>query len=245
MEESIINIYDETNSVIKESFNSLRENIKFCSFEKEIKTIAITSSKPREGRTTTSINFAISLAREGYNVLFMDADLRKPIDSKYLAQDNYKGITSYVNIGGYIEDVIYKTSIKNLSYLPCGNDTDNPSEVIGSTRFRQLMLKLRDNFDYVIIDTPALNSVIDGNVIASMTDGTILLVECGSVNKEIAESAKIKLINSNAYILGAILNRINKREYKKYYQYYNYIIKDKKYAKLKIQKHYKNSKSIG
>jgi protein-tyrosine kinase len=234
MDTQIIYVYDELNKLFEESYNTLRENIRFCNTNKDIKTIAITSSKPKEGKTTIAINFAVSLANASYSVLLLDADLRKLKVNKHLGKDTSIGITDYINDNiDPVESIVYKTSIENLYYVSGGSDTHKPSEILGSLRFKELLLKLRDIYDYVIIDTPPICSVIDGSIVASLADRTVLVVETGVVEREVAERTRTQLSDANANILGVVLNRINKWDYKKFYRYYNYFWDKKNKLKQK------------
>jgi capsular exopolysaccharide synthesis family protein len=220
-----IDIYDEDNKPFQESFNALRENIKFCCNSKNhIKTIAITSCKPREGKTTVAINFVISLAKNGYNVLLVDADLRKSKIKKKLSNNCTEGITSYVKNGCSLERIICKSNMKNVDYIAAGYNSSNPSGIIASIKFKELITCVREKYDYVIVDTPSLGSVIDGSVVASITDGTVLIVESKAVNREVVDRTMVQLKNAKAQILGVVLNRINKRQYKKYCRYYKDVL---------------------
>lgn len=222
MEVKSINIYNELNKIFEESFRRLRENIRFCSSNKEIKVIAITSNNQKEGKTTIAINFAISLATLDYKVLFMDADLRNSVAGKPLMQGHTKGITDYIEKDYLIEEIICNTSIKNLSYISSGSSANTHAESISSIRFKELLLELREKYDYVIIDTPPIGSVVDGIVIASISDGTVLVVETGKMNIKVADRVVTQFSNANANVLGVVLNKMNRRDFKKYYCDFKY-----------------------
>ena len=223
-----VNIYDENNILFQESFNALRENIKFCcTSQRDIRTIAITSCSPREGKTTVAINFAISLAKSGFNVILIDGDLRKSRIKKKLSNGCQEGITSYVRHGCAIERIICKSNIRNLDYISSGYDSSNASGIIASPKIRDLFFNLREKYDYVIVDTPSLGSVIDGSVIAAMTDGTILVLESKASNREVLDRAILQLKNADAKMLGVVVNRINKVKYMKYCRYYKEILASK------------------
>lgn len=243
METKVIKIYEELNMVYSESYKALRENIGFCS-NNNIKTIAVTSSKPKEGKTTTAINFAISLANSGYSVLLIDADFRKSKINKVLTSSASEGISDYIEKNmGSMDSVICETSIDNLYFISSGKDTYKPSEISSSLKFKELLLNARERFDYVIIDTPAIGSVIDGSIIASIADGTVLVVQAGAVDKEIAYRTKNQLNNANANVLGVVLNKITKSDYKKYYRYYNYFLNNK--GKTKVKRMKKKNLEVG
>lgn len=233
---SIYKIYDNLNLPIEESYNILRENIKFISSCNNIKTLTVTSCKPQEGKTTVAINLSIALARAGHKVLLLDADMRKPDAIKRLWSDSSLGITSYLNDEQEIEKITYETSIQNLYYISSGPKPSNPSELIASKKFRELVVQLKEQYDYVIVDTPAIGVVIDGIAIAAFTDGTILVVSPRTVDIRVATYLKAKLIDANANIIGVVLNKVDKREYKRYFENYNYFSDLKKIVKSKLRK---------
>ncbi|AEV67682.1 CpsD/CapB family tyrosine-protein kinase [Acetivibrio clariflavus] len=219
------------NQTVEEAYKALRANIQFCESSKKIKTIAITSYSPGEGKSTTSINLGISMAKAGMNVLYVDADIRKPMPFKYFMSSNLKGLTNYILGQATLEDVINKTDIDGFSFITCGIKVNNPGELITSNRFSNFIREVRELYDTVIIDTPPLGSVIDAAVVAAQVDGTIIVIEANAVKCQNAIRMKEQLIRANANILGVVLNKINKSEYKSYYGSYDYYNSQRKYLK--------------
>ena len=210
---------DNLNRPAEEAYNVLRTNLKFCSVGSQFKTIAVTSCIPGEGKTTTALNLSISLAKSGMKVLFLDADLRKP---QKLGFENNKGLSNLISGDAIFKDIINFTNVDKLHIISCGQIPPNPAEMINSARFRSTIADLAQMYDMVIIDTPPISSVIDGAIIASLTDATILVIKYKSVDYKLVQRAREQLAKANAKIIGVVLNKLQKREYKNYYSYYNY-----------------------
>ncbi|WP_010251206.1 CpsD/CapB family tyrosine-protein kinase [Acetivibrio cellulolyticus] len=229
----------------EESYKVLRANIQFCGLNKKIKTIAITSYSPGEGKSTTSINLGISMANAGMKVLYVDADIRKPMPFKYFTSSNLKGLTNYILGQVKLEEIVNKSDIDGFSFITCGVKTNNPGELISSDQFTNFLHEVEKLFDLVIIDTPPLGSVIDAAVIAAQVDGTIIVIESNAIKRINMLRMKEQLQKANANILGAVLNKISKSDYKSYYGSYDYYNSQKKYLKkwsdlLKDQKRKKH-----
>jgi capsular exopolysaccharide synthesis family protein len=213
-------VKDQLNTPVEEAYRVLRTNLQFCGFDKKIRTIAVTSCNPGEGKTTTSINLAISLAKSGMKTLLIDADLRKPMLAKHLGSENKRGLTNLISGVASLEEVINRTNIENFYFISCGAKPPNPAELVGSARFSEFMQTVSEQFDMVIFDTPPLGSVIDCALIARQTDGTLLVIESNAVEYPSARRVKEQLEKVNARILGVVLNKMAKNEYRSYYNYY-------------------------
>ncbi|OPZ94025.1 MAG: Tyrosine-protein kinase YwqD [Firmicutes bacterium ADurb.Bin419] len=221
----------DLNETAEEAYKVLRANIQFFDTNKKIRTLAITSYGPGEGKSTTSINLAISMAKIGAKVLYIDADIRKPMPFKYFMSSNLKGLTNYLLGQVKLEEVINQTDILGFSFITCGIKINNPGELILSERFSKFLLEVENLYDLVIIDTPPLGSVIDAAIIASQVDGTIIVIEANTVKCKNALRVKEQLQKANANIIGVVLNKISKSEYKSYYGSYDYYNSQKKYIK--------------
>jgi len=237
-----IEIYEGFISIIvEEAYKSLRANIQFCEVDNKIKSIAITSCNPGEGKTTTSINIAICMAESGLKVLLVDADMRKPSTYKRLRMKGSDGLSNYLSGYASFDKIISETTIEGLYYLPCGVKPPNPAELIGSEKFTEFLARAEEEFDMVIIDTPPLGSVIDAAVIASKTKGTILVIKSNATDFKLAKRVKVQLEKANARILGVVLNKVSKSNYKNYYNYYGYYNHLQK-RKKKIKSKWTNKK---
>jgi protein-tyrosine kinase len=215
------------NQAVEEAYKTVRTNVQFCCIDKMVKTITVTSATPSEGKTTTCINLAASMAAAGLQVLIVDADLRKPVISKRLGSGEMWGITNYIAGKCSAEEVITRTDLEGVDLVASGPKPPNPAEIIGSAKFTELVLTLSSLYDIVILDTPPLGSVIDAALISSLTDGTILVVKSKAVNYKSAVRVKEQLEKVEARILGVILNHMDKSFYRDYYNYYNYYYSDK------------------
>lgn len=206
-----------------EAYKTLRTNIQFCG--KDIKTICITSSLPNEGKTVVSFRLATALAESGKKVLFIDADLRKSVIINRLKIDNaVNGLSQYI-LGMYdLEEIIYGTNVENMDIIFTGILPPNPSEMLVSEEFKDLVRSQRKEYDYVIIDTPPLGVVIDSANVAEICDGTILVIESNKISYRFAQRVVKQLITGKSRVLGAVLNKANiygtgynKKYYGKYY----------------------------
>lgn len=209
-------------SIPAESYRTLRTNIKYSSFDEEIKTILITSSEPEEGKSTTVGNIALSFAQEEKKVMIVDCDLRKPTVHKKFGISNSKGLSEIiVGRNSKIEDIkkyVQKYN-DNLDIIPAGKIPPNPSEMLSSRAMEELLKKLQSEYDYVIIDSPPVHAVTDAQVIATKVDGVVLIVRAGKTKKESVLAAKNSLEKVNAKIIGTVLNGMEQSK-EKYYYYY-------------------------
>ncbi|MGE5372297.1 MAG: CpsD/CapB family tyrosine-protein kinase [Solirubrobacterales bacterium] len=218
-------VYDEESLAVRDAYALLTANIHFKNTQDSVKTVTITSCSPQVGKTTTAINLAISMARSGWKTLLVDADLRKPGKCKRLSQEAPAGLCDFID--GYVgfREALSVSNIPNLTYLACGQSKGNPIEQLCSARFETLTNEVKNQFDFVIFDTPALMSVVDGALVASRTDGTLMIAQIGSTSLKSMNRAKNQLEKANANVLGAIMNQVGKREYVKYVRNYDYFKK--------------------
>lgn len=209
-------------NIAEEAYRVLRANIQFCGFKEKIRTVAITSCNPGEGKSTTSLNLAASMAKIGMKVLLLEADLRKPSLAKQLGAEGAIGLTTYISGAAELDDIIRETDVKNLYFVVCGPKPPNPAELLESEQFAGLLQKVRERFDIVILDTPPLGSVIDCAIVAAQVDGVLIVVEPKAVEYRNAKRVKEQLEKANARVLGVVLNKVHKRDYRNYHTYYNY-----------------------
>ena len=204
---------------IQEAYKTLRGNIGFCGVD--IKTIAITSTAPNEGKTNVSLHLAISMAEAGYKVCFLDADLRKSvIVGKYRVGQVKTGLTNFLAGQNEWDECINETEYENLHCVFAGPVPPNPSELVGGALFYEKLNELKAEYDYVIIDTPPLGSVIDGAVIAAVCDGAVIVVESDRLSYRHVRKTKEQLERSGCRILGAVLNKVDVKKNSYYGKYY-------------------------
>ncbi|MDD4834973.1 MAG: CpsD/CapB family tyrosine-protein kinase [Lutispora sp.] len=212
-------------STLAESYRTLRTNVMFSSIDKSIKSIAVTSAGPSEGKSTVVSNFAIALAQDGSRVLIIDSDLRKPKVHKLFALPNNIGLTNILTERlPWEEHIASVEELPNLYVMTSGPIPPNPSEIVGSEKMRSMVSELKESFDFVLLDTPPVGVVTDAAIVSSYADGTILVVASGNVEIEAAQRAKELLVNVKANILGVVLNKISIKGagYYKYYYYGGY-----------------------
>lgn len=230
-------VHEDPKSPISEAYRILRTNIQFSSLDNPIKTIVITSAGPGEGKTTSVINLGIAMAQSGLKVLLIDGDLRKPQIHKTFEIFNKPGLTDVlVNELDYKEG-ISSTYIDGLGILPAGTIPPNPSELLASNRMKQFLSEIREDYDFVLMDTSPASIVTDASILSALADGTILVCASGGVSIEGARRAKELLENVNANIIGIILNKflINQKDYFRYY----YALYEKKYDPKKSKRRHK------
>lgn len=213
---------------INEAYKSLRTNIQFCG--SEVKLICITSCLPNEGKSNVSFNLAKSLADCGKKVILIDADLRRSaLIGRYKPDIAVLGLTHYLSNQNKIDEILYETNIDNLDIIFTGPVPPNPSELLGSESFSDLLKIFRKVYDYVIIDTPPIGSVIDSAIVAQKCDGVVLVIESNVISYKFAQRAINQLEKTQSKILGAVLNKYSykgkpygygNKKYKKYKDYY-------------------------
>jgi polysaccharide biosynthesis transport protein len=213
----------DTRSSAAEAYRVLRTSVLLSAAGQPPKRILITSGQPGEGKTTTVINTAISLAQLGASVLVIDCDLRRPTTHKVLGVDHMQGLSTYLSRDVEIDDVIQKLQIANLSLLPCGPIPPNPAELIASDRMKALLDTLSERYDHILIDSPPLINVTDPVILSTMVDGVILVVHGGKSTRDVVRRARQELTSVGAKIFGVVLNNVDlKREGYDNYYYYRY-----------------------
>lgn len=209
---------------VEEAYKSIRTNIMFSVMKKGCKTIVISSSSPSEGKTTTTINLAITFAQADQKVLLIDGDLRKPKIHHYFSVPNAPGLTNY--LGSTVSaskvdridlfDVIHPTEFDNLSILCSGSIPPNPAELLGSELMADFLKEIANDFDYIIIDTPPLNVVSDAMPIIRESDGVVLIVRSNKTTHPDIQRAISSLEFIDAKILGFVVNFVGDAPTAKY-----------------------------
>ncbi len=191
-----------------ESFRQLRTNLQFANVTGRATTILVTSSLPGEGKSTTATNLAIALAQAGKTVCLIDADLRRPMVSEYLGLDQAAGLTTALIGNADINDLLQPWGDENLFVLTSGQIPPNPSELLGSEEMKQLILRLEEVFDAVIIDAPPLLPVTDAAVLSQHVGGVVVVVGVQKLRDHDLKKALAALAMVGSNILGIVLNRL-------------------------------------
>ncbi|MCZ8493378.1 CpsD/CapB family tyrosine-protein kinase [Priestia megaterium] len=205
---------------VAEQYRTIRSNVQFSSLDQDIRSLAVTSSGPGEGKSTTAANLAIVYAQQGKRVLLVDADLRKPTAHFSFRLENYIGFTNVLTRKTELEQAVQDSQIPNLFVLTSGPIPPNPSELLASKNMDRVLQEMYDNFDFILFDTPPTLAVTDAQILSNKVEATILVVSSGKTDRVAAQKAKDLLNNANARLLGVILNNRPMDEDSHYYYYY-------------------------
>jgi succinoglycan biosynthesis transport protein ExoP len=209
-------------SQMAESYRALRTSLLLSNLGAPPKVIMVTSARPQEGKTTTSINTAIVLAQKGVRVLLMDADLRRPSVHKTLGMGPRSGLSNVLTGSATVQQTITTSPIlPNLFIMPAGTPPPNPAELLASANMRDLIAELRGQYDHIVIDTPPTLSVTDAVVLSPRADATILVIRSGQTTKQALRRARDILMQVNAHVAGVLLNAVDLTS-PDYYYYYEY-----------------------
>lgn len=215
----------DTKSSLAESYKQLRTSVLLSTASRAPKTILITSSVPGEGKTTTSVNTAISLGQVRGNVLIIDADMRRPRIHSILGLDNRYGLSNILSSElseAEMLNVVQHDKANDLYVLTSGTIPPNPAELIGSEQMQRLLSLMRDSFDHIIIDSPPVASFTDSVILSSLVDGVILVVHGGETSRNIVWRSRQILSDIGARILGVVINNVNVRSHEYYYYQHYY-----------------------
>jgi tyrosine-protein kinase Etk/Wzc len=234
-----------TKSMIAESFRALRTNIQFKDTEEQLKTIAITSTSPQEGKTLVSINLAITMAQAGKKTLLVGSDLRKPMLDKafgvettpglsdilqgnYPWRDTVKGITDIILGNMTLDEVMMAAGLDNLHIITAGPVPTNPSELIDSSRLTDFMEEAKEAYDVVLFDSTPILSAADAAILGTKVDGVLLVYRIGAVSRGLLKRSTAQLEQINCHIMGVVLNGMRPElspdfhDFKYYRYYYSY-----------------------
>ncbi len=203
-----------------EAYRILRTNIQYSSVDKKIKSIVITSPTIQDGKTVTASNLAISIANSGNQVVLVDSDLRKPTVHKQFKISSARGLTDVLIGETSLNDALKgMRDIPGLKILTCGTIPPNPSELVSSKKYKDLISELKQRFDMVIIDTPPVGYVSDGIILSREADGVILTIAAGKTRINHAQTSVEALRKVNANILGVVMTKVKDKKKIGYYEY--------------------------
>ncbi|SDD03284.1 polysaccharide biosynthesis tyrosine autokinase [Auraticoccus monumenti] len=209
-------VHTDPHSPRAEAYRRLRTNLQFLDLAGRPSSIVITSSIPGEGKSTTSINLATTMAETGQTVLLIDADLRRPQVAKYLQLEGAVGLTTVLIGRADLIDVVQPLGDGNLHVLPSGQIPPNPSELLGSDRMRRLLVEAAERYDIVLLDSPPLLPVTDSAILSRITGGALLVVGSTDVHRGQLETSLESLKSVDARILGLVLNKAQRRHADRY-----------------------------
>lgn len=212
--------YLDQNSVISEAYRSLRTSILLSSVE-PIKSIVVTSPLEDEGKTTTAVNLAVSLAQLDKMVLLVDADLKKPKLHAIFGVDNSTGLSSFLT-RQVIKEITRESGVTNLSLITSGPIPPNSSELLSSKRMKEFIDLASEKFDVIVFDSAPLVTVTDASILSTLVDGTVIVVRAGKTTFDVAKRGVKLLRDINSRILGTVLNGLDTKGegYEYLYPYY-------------------------
>lgn len=208
------------NSSISEQYRTVRTNLQFAvAGDQPLRSMAVVSSGPGEGKSTSSANLAVVFAQAGRRVLLVDADMRRATLHKTFGLSNEVGLSNLVSGQQSASSVIQPSGVDNLSVMTAGPTPPNPAELLNSHRMNVVIEELYQMFDLIVFDLPPVMTVADGLIMASKTDGTVVVIREGVTRKDSIIEAKNRLIQAKARILGVIYNGVEQMNESSYYYY--------------------------
>jgi len=203
-----------------ECFRTLRTNVLFSTAEEGLRSLVVTSTGPGEGKTLVATNLAVGLAQAGMRVLIIDADMRKPRVHMVFDKTRQPGLSNVLVGSAKFSETVHATTVPGLWMVPAGAYPPNPSELLGSKRFADLVASLGVHFDWAIIDTPPVMAVTDSSIVAHLTTGVMFVVGAEMTSRYAAQRAVEQLHRGKAKFLGAVLNRVDLQHNAYYYAEY-------------------------
>lgn len=229
-------------SPISEAYRILRTSIQFSSVDKPRRKLLVTSSSPAEGKSVTAANLATVIAQAGYNVLLVDADLRRPMQHNLFDLSPMPGLTTLLLESNIIDNTyhiplpvdkfIQRTSVANLHLLASGVIPPNPSELLGSVRMKAALDVLSAGYDFIIIDSPPVLALADSIVLSTQIDGVILVAQAKKTKRKQLKMTVDRLREVDAHIIGVTLNRVSSKGDEYTYYYYQ----GKEYQNFPLEK---------
>src|SRR2546421_2021104 len=212
-------------SALAEAYRQLRTSVLLSTAGRAPKTLLVTSSLPGEGKTTTAVNTAISLAQTGATVVIIDGDMRRPRLRSIFDLPEREGLSSILASDTKPADMlrsVARDETSGLFIMPSGPVPPNPAELLGSDQMRKLLATLSEKFTHIVIDSPPVNSFTDGVLIGSMVDGVLLVVHGGKSSRDVVRRSRQLLLDVGAKIVGVVLNNVSVRSHEYYYYYQRY-----------------------
>ncbi len=200
-----------------ESYRTIRTNIQFAGVAKNVKVILTTSTVPGEGKTFTTCNLAVVAAQAGKRVLVIDSDMRKPQLHQNFQVSNLTGLSSLLIKENSFDECVIESKTPGLFLLPSGPIPPNPSEMLGSRAFAQLIDECREEFDLILLDSPPIMSVTDALILARLADGVVIVINSQRTSRATIGKAVKSLQQIEARILGVVLNRVKTQKGESYY----------------------------
>lgn len=215
---------ETSGSLEGETFRALRTNLRFSHVDKPRRVVLVTSTGPEEGKSTVLANLAVSLAQSGRRTLVIDTDLRRPSLHRLFALPNARGLVDLLAGDASVEETIQSGRIEGLDVLSSGTLAPNPAELIESVRLHERIAGLREDYDYVLLDSPPAGGLIDASLLCSLADGVLFVVERGGFDLKTLRSALRQLERAGARLYGLVLNKAPRDESVGMYGYYKHSV---------------------
>ncbi len=206
-----------------EAYRVLRTNLQFAMVDQALKLLLVTSPSPMEGKSLTAANLSAALARAGKRVVLVDVDLHRPSQHRLFKLVNNMGLTTALLVEGIpLENLLQKTVVPGLQVMATGPLPPNPAELLGSGRMQEILTKLTEHADIVILDSPPLMAVADAVILSTITDAVLMVVRSGKTRRDLAKQAYGALQQVKARVIGVVLNGVTKSKGGAYnYGYYS------------------------
>jgi polysaccharide biosynthesis transport protein len=212
----------DVRSPTAEAYRHLLASLLFTAPGRSPRTILVTSGSPLEGKTTISVNTALTFAQTGAKVLLIDCDLRRPRVHRHLGLENGAGLTTYLSGREEIDSLIQTHEpYPNLKVITAGPMPTNPADFLTSTEMRILLKVVGDRFDHVVIDSPPAISFADASIVATLVDGVVIVAHGDRTSRRLVRRVKQRLESVGANVYGVVLNQVNPRGHDYLYEYYN------------------------
>ena len=208
----------EPASATSEAYRTLRTNLIYSLVDEPPKVIVLTSPGPGEGKSTTCANLGVVLAQASKEVLIVDCDFRKPVMHKFFGMRNLLGVVDVLAGERTLQEVT-KQPVGGLTVMPVGHIPPNPTELLGTQRFKQLLTDVRRTYDYVLVDAPPVGVVSDPAILASQGDGVLLVLDAQKTRKRSVRQAMRSLQTVCANVLGIVMNNVKVSNEGYYYRY--------------------------
>jgi capsular exopolysaccharide synthesis family protein len=207
-EEREVIYFARPDSPAAEGFRNLRTNVQFLNLDGSTRLLMVTSSSPEDGKTSVAVNLGAALSEMGKKVLVVEADLRRPVIGKFLLEKAESGLSDVIMGTARLDEVVVKTGSENLHVLMSGAKPPNPAELVSSQAMQGLLLRLREDFDYVIVDAPPVLAVSDAIAMAAMMDGVLVVASHNIATRDGARHTVEMLGKVDTRILGVVINNV-------------------------------------
>ena len=217
-----INLYQNQSDLVNASLDDIILKLMQKRRNNPIKTLLFCGAEPAVGTTTITIDLAISMAQGKNKVILIDSDMRKLAEYKRLGETPLFGLSDFLSDKVSLSEIINSTNINNLDYITCGLSGGQSAKLLSSNNLDKLISSLSNSYDFIVFDSPSLGAVSDAAMLAMLVDGILLIAELGMTMKSNIRRSVQNLSGSYNKILGILINKVDKPEYRVYMRNYDY-----------------------